>query len=243
MGLGDEPDVIATHGIPLGGDHIDQMLFEQLLFPLLGKGESWQRAGVHRNIETLFPFERYESHLLNWSRSYLLIKGRYQGPILDQIATGGKRGIKFQRLHDLILLNQSFEVFQAIRATKEALSSETTGLLDLPQIDVELEVTRDWFDVLLAPFLKRIEEAVDETLHGAGLRDQDIDVVLCTGGSSLIHGVQELLGRRFKNIENYDPFGSVARGLAMQVIDSRLSSKRSDERWVVIERISDTLWR
>ena len=38
-------DVIATHGVGLGGDHIDQRLFRELLFPLLGKGERWRRRG------------------------------------------------------------------------------------------------------------------------------------------------------------------------------------------------------
>ena len=41
-----EFSVIATHGIGLGGDHIDQVLFRKLLFPLLGKGERWKRLGI-----------------------------------------------------------------------------------------------------------------------------------------------------------------------------------------------------
>ena len=36
-------DVLSTAGLPIGGDHIDQLIFEHLLFPLLGKGEVWRR--------------------------------------------------------------------------------------------------------------------------------------------------------------------------------------------------------
>ena len=42
--IGTEFDVVATHGIALGGDQIDQLLFRELLFPLLGKGAMVKRS-------------------------------------------------------------------------------------------------------------------------------------------------------------------------------------------------------
>jgi len=45
-------NVITTHGIALGGDHIDQQLFRVLLFPLLGKGESWRKILLYSGIIT-----------------------------------------------------------------------------------------------------------------------------------------------------------------------------------------------
>jgi hypothetical chaperone protein len=216
LGLEPEEHVVATHGIALGGDHIDQLLFQEILFPLLGKGEMWRRRGIDREIETFFPFELYEEHLLNWQRSYLLNQGHYRMRIADQIASGGERGRKFQRLYDLILLNQTFEVFQTIREVKEALSSEDVAVLDLAEIDIEVEITRDWFDRLLTPLLARIDDAITHVLHSAGLSPNGVDVVLCTGGSSLIGAVQDLLHTRFGDrVEAFDPFASVARGLAI----------------------------
>ena len=41
---GQDFEVVATHGIGLGGDHLDQLLFRQLLFPHLGKGQVWRRT-------------------------------------------------------------------------------------------------------------------------------------------------------------------------------------------------------
>ena len=64
---GQDFNVIATHGIGLGGDHLDQILFRQLLFPHLGKGEVWKRRGFDREIETRFPFEEFEDLLVNWA--------------------------------------------------------------------------------------------------------------------------------------------------------------------------------
>ena len=221
----EEEHVVATHGIALGGDYIDQLLFEQLLFPLLGKGEVWRRQGVDRTIETHFPFELYEEHLLNWQRSYLLNQGQFRARIVDQIENGGEVGCKFQRLYDLIALNQTFEVFQAIRKTKEALSTADVATLDLPELDVELEVTRCWLDQLLAPVLDRIDDAISQVMNIAEMEDREIDVVLCTGGSSLIGSVQDLLARRFGScVEAFDPFASVARGLAIADYRARVGS-------------------
>ncbi|MEE9254877.1 MAG: Hsp70 family protein, partial [Pseudomonadales bacterium] len=75
-------EVLATHGVALGGDHIDQRMFRELLFPLLGKGEIWRRKGQYRMIETRFPFEDYEDLLLNWAMTYNLNQNRFRTPVM-----------------------------------------------------------------------------------------------------------------------------------------------------------------
>ncbi len=56
-------EVLATHGMALGGDRIDQLIFEHMLFPELGKGERWVREVDGRAVDTLFPFHEFESGL------------------------------------------------------------------------------------------------------------------------------------------------------------------------------------
>ena len=113
---------VTTHGVALGGDRIDQRIFGELLFPLLGKGERWKRRGTTRVIETPFPFERYEQLLLNWAVTYMLSQNQYTTPVLDYIAQGGPARFKFRRLRDLIQQNYGYRVFQAIRTLKADLS-------------------------------------------------------------------------------------------------------------------------
>ncbi|MEZ5559512.1 MAG: Hsp70 family protein, partial [Pseudomonadales bacterium] len=115
-------EVMTTHGIALGGDHIDQRLFRELLFPLLGKGELWRRRGMDREIETRFPFEDYEELLLNWAVTYTLNQNRYTAPVAECVAQGGPAAVKFRRLNELIQRNLSYVVFQAIKDFKAALS-------------------------------------------------------------------------------------------------------------------------
>jgi hypothetical chaperone protein len=209
-------EVEAIHGVGLGGDHLDQSLFRALLFPLLGKGESWRRSGDEREIVTLFPFELYEDLLLNWAVSYRLNQNEYTAPLLSCIAQCGEAAAKFERLYTLITSNLSFLVFQSLREVKAALSSQLSAVLDIPELDIELTVTRAQFESIIAGHLAQFDAAVVDTLAQARLPAQQIDEVVSTGGSSLIPAVRALLDARFPGrVRDHDPFTSVAGGLAI----------------------------
>ncbi len=215
-------DVVTTHGIALGGDHIDQRLFRTLLFPLLGKGERWKRRGMDREIETQFPFEDYEDLLLNWAVTYTLNQNRYTTPVFDCIEQGGPGAVKFKRLRELIAQNLSYVVFQAIKDFKAELSNATEAVLDIPELDADIRMTRAEFEALIDDQLKEVEAALDDTLARAGLGRDAIDIVLCTGGSSLIPAVRRILEDHFPGrVVEHDPFTSVAAGLAIASFHDR----------------------
>ena len=190
-------EVVATHGIALGGDHIDRLLFRKLLFPLLGKGEIWKRRGMDRDIETRFPFENYEELLLNWPVSYTLNQNRYTTPVLDCIARGGPAANRFRRLRDIIGLNLGYVVFQALKELKAELSTVREAVLDIPELDVFVPLSRPDFEILIGDLLASFSRAVDAMLTRARLAPRDIQIVLGTGGSILIPAVRGILDDRF----------------------------------------------
>lgn len=213
---GETFEVLAIHGVGLGGDHLDQSLFRALLFPLLGKGESWRRSGDEREIVTLFPFELYEDLLLNWAVSYRLNQNEYTAPLLSCIGQGGAAAQKFERLYTLITSNLSYLVFQSLREVKAALSSSASAVLDIPELDIELTVTRTQFEAIIAVHLAQFDTAVEDTLAQAQCQPLQIDDVVSTGGSSLIPAVRALLEARFPGrVRDHDPFTGVAGGLAI----------------------------
>ena len=99
--------VEATHGIALGGDRIDQTIFRQLVFPLLGKGERWSRVTDGLAVDTLFPFGDFEDLLINWPISYTLNQNKYTTPVMQRMAENDAAATKFRRLYDLIKQNYS----------------------------------------------------------------------------------------------------------------------------------------
>lgn len=220
--------VVATHGVGLGGDHIDQVMFRNLLFPLLGKGERWSRPGEDREIETLFPFEDYEEFLLNWTVSYMLNQNKFTTPLMQRIQVGDEAAVKFQRLYDLVKNNYSYLVFQCLKELKAELSENESAILDIPELDIEILITRDQFDAMIGDVLLRFQEAISVVLQQAHLPAEKIQLVVRTGGSSLIPAIKNILDAQFANrVVEHDPFTSVAAGLAIaeyQGLGTRLHS-------------------
>jgi len=211
-----EFSVLATHGVGLGGDHIDQLMFRKLLFPLLGKGERWRRAGEDREIETAFPFEDYEELLLNWAVSYMLNQNKYTTPLMQRIEYGDEAAVKFRRLYDLIKSNYSYLVFQTIKDLKATLSSRESAMLDIPELDIKLLVSRTEFEGFIEEVLEKFQRAITDLLQKTNLDQQDIQLVIRTGGSSLIPAVKRILDEMFPDkVIEHDPFTSVAAGLAI----------------------------
>jgi hypothetical chaperone protein len=208
--------VLSTAGMSLGGDHIDQLIFRELLFPLLGKGEIWSRMSDGRLIENEFPFDEYEDKLLNWAVTYILNQNQYRAKIADCISKGGAAAEKFERLDDLITHNYSYLVFQAIKDAKARLSTIEETILDIPELDISIPFTRLQFEFMMTDMLDQIDQIVSSVLDDSGCSASEIDVVIRTGGSSQISAVKQQLEDRFSGrVTEHNPFTSVAAGLAI----------------------------
>jgi hypothetical chaperone protein len=209
-------EVLATNGVALGGDRIDQLIFTHMLFPQLGKGERWEREVDGRHIDTLFPFEEFESGLLNWPTTFLLNQNYTRAMVVDRLARGGEAAVKFQRLLDLISFNYSHNCFQAIKRAKVELSSMEVTAVDIPELNLNVPFQRCELDAILVPVIATLRECIDTVIQEAGLRHEDVSVVIRTGGTSQIVAVRTLLEQLFPGrVEGHDPFTSVAGGLAI----------------------------
>lgn len=209
-------EVLATNGVALGGDRIDQLIFEHMLFPELGKGERWVRDVDGRQIDTLFPFQEFESGLLNWQTTFLLNQNYTRAMVVDRLSRGGAGAEKFQRLLDLISFNYSHNCFQAIKRAKAELSVRPETTIDIPELNLTVPFTRQQLDAILVPALATLRERIDTLLPAAGIRSEDVTVVIRTGGTSEIVAVRRMLEDRFHGrVEGHDPFTSVACGLAI----------------------------
>lgn len=208
--------VLATTGLALGGDRIDQMIFARMLFPQLGQGERWVRPVDGREVDTLFPFEEFESGLLNWQTTHLLNQNRTRAMVVDRLSRGGPAAPKFERLLDLVDYNYSYNCFAAIRQAKAELSTVEHTAIDIPELNLRLPFARAQLDSILVPVIADLRAAVAEVLARAARRAEEVDVVIRTGGTSEIVAVKRLLEELFPGrVVGHDPFTSVAGGLAI----------------------------
>ena len=101
------------------------------------------------------------------------------------------------------------------------LANETGEMTEYYLDGADLMIARPNGDVGVAyqgadDLLFEFEQAITAVLNKAGCRADDIDLVIRTGGSSLIPAVKEILDNQFRGkVVEHDPFTSVAAGLAI----------------------------
>ncbi len=218
-------EVVATHGLGLGGNHIDQQLLRKLVFPAIGEGRHWHKRTEQGEARSRFPFEDFVPLLLNWVISHQLNQNRFTTLIEQAIQGGGEDVMAFERLKDYVRQNLGFLVFQAVGDCKIALSRANETMLDIPELDLSMPVTRSEFEWVIDELLESFSEAVHRTLELAGLQGDAIDLVLRTGGSSEIPAVIDLLDCFFPGrVVRHDTFGSVSKGLAILSYQRQLAS-------------------
>ena len=208
--------VLGTEGVALGGDYIDQLLFEKLIFPELGKGVQWSRLVDGLRVETPFPFDLYEKALLNWTITHTLNQNQYTGKIAEYLSQDGAEKEKLERLQDVILHNYSYTIFQCIKTAKIELSDVESTILDIPELNLTIPLDRQQLNTIIAEVMNALQRCLDNILANTGVSADNIDFVVRTGGSSRIAAVVDLLERLFPGkVVQHDTFTSVASGLAI----------------------------
>ena len=119
-----------------------------------------------------------------------------------------------------------FRIKQACEVAKKELSFTTTSRVYIPFItsrdgkplSLSVELSRSDFEILLEPYMSRMEKAINKALRAAKCDVENIDIVLLVGGSTRIPAVRELVERKMGKMPrtDVDPDRAVALGAAVQ---------------------------
>lgn len=212
----DSFEILGTHGIGLGGDAIDRLIYRSKVFPEIGEGCTMESHSV-RYLEPIpFPFHEFGEKLLNWQLAYELNTTARRELILHGMRGGTESRLKLGRLYDLVTHNQTYRVLRAVERAKVALSESDETTIDVPELELEIPMTRSEFEHLLAGPLAQVDDVVRETLERCGLRADQVDAVVCTGGSSRIPAVRRHVESLLPApVVEHDSFTSIAAGLAL----------------------------
>jgi hypothetical chaperone protein len=209
-------EILATHGIPLGGDEIDRRLFSARVFPELGEGCTMSAPSLTGRREVPFPFREFGERLLNWQLAYELNRPELRELLARGARARGTAGVKLRRLHTLVSQNLAYVALRAVERAKVELSERPRTTIEVPEIDLAIPVQRAELERVLEEPLADIRRALEETLERARLEPDQISAVVSTGGSSEIPAVRALLERLFPGrVVPHDTFTSIAAGLAL----------------------------
>ncbi len=210
-------EILATHGVPIGGVKIDQEIFDPIIFPRLGKGSMVRSSVLSSSKELTFGFYRFIEDLLNWKNTHRL-NTTENIRLIDWSIANSDRAVarRLMRLKTLIRTNSSYQVHKAIEDAKIKLSEKESTLIDIEEIALSVMFTRDVFEDIISEIMIELGKCVDILLEKAGINTEDVDIVVRTGGSSLIPLVKRELESRFPGkVVEYDVFKSIAAGLAI----------------------------
>jgi hypothetical chaperone protein len=204
-------EVLATDGVPIGGDLLDRRLVMGKLLTHFGAGAT---LGPRRLPLPAVLLE----HLSEWQTIVDLTQPRYLAIIDEAIRTGDKPQ-ELQALRTLVRENYGLPLYQAAERAKVRISEEraTTIEMHVPGIDFAEPLERWDFERLIGPDVRAVAQCVDRALVAAGLAPAAIDVVLRTGGSSRIPAYVRMLAEKFgaEKLQEMDVFTGVASGLAI----------------------------
>ncbi len=208
-------DVLSVGGLVIGGNTFDEEIMEKQLMKYFGARYA---GATMTGVEIHLPYW-IQAHLRSWY-TIPLLNERETLRFLKELRAAATRGSReIEALITLATKNYAWDLFEAIEKAKLALSHDThaTITFNKDNIDIDEAMTRLRFEAIIASHLDAISAGIDETLRRAGLRRDDVDVVLPTGGSSLIPAVQRLLDDKFGNarVRHQDVYTSVVKGLAL----------------------------
>jgi hypothetical chaperone protein len=204
--------ILAVEGAPIGGDLLNSMIFIKKLLKYFGGAATY--GDKHLPMPTYI-----EKALENWY-SISLLKTKSFLDTIEKLQEMSSDRDALLRLRDLIIYNLGFYVYEKIDIAKKNISEVETSIISIHEksLQIDEDLFRLEFEDIIDSKLKEIRLLVQQTLDSAMLNVEDIDVVVTTGGSSLIPAVQVLLKEKFGNekVKSFDVFESVAKGLALK---------------------------
>jgi hypothetical chaperone protein len=204
-------DVVASGGVPIGGDRFDAAIMRHKLLRSFGFGSTYE-VMQKRMVVPMAILGR----LLSWNEMSF-IRERATQQLIDRMLHTSDNVPAIEALYDLVEENLGYRLFRAIEGAKIRLSSadETRIEFHEARIDIDEPLTRAEFERFSAPLVGELEACTTALLERARLDAAQIQSVFLTGGSSQIPAVRRLFAQRFgeARLRTADAFTSVAEGL------------------------------
>jgi hypothetical chaperone protein len=200
-------EVLAINGLAVGGDRFDSAVFKLALHKRLGFDDLRYADPIEDACTTAGMLHLVrDANALHRLADYVHKKPRSGLRILQRIMENG----------------QAYSLSKAVEKAKIKLSTTTTTTVELFRPDagfnIQEEICRDDFDMLISDDLNQVFEVIDRTLRDAEIAPRDVDQVILTGGSCKIPAFRQRVRSKFRSsrISDASVASRVALGLAQE---------------------------
>ncbi|TGD64575.1 Hsp70 family protein [Tabrizicola sp. WMC-M-20] len=204
-------DILANHGLRLGGTDLDRLLSLDHIMPDLGLGSL-----VHGGKAPM-P-QHYYLDLASWHR----INTMYAPAVAREIKELRQRATSpdlLDRLLSVLDQRQGHALAMAAEAAKIDLSEQAQTRIAIAALTGgrDKALSRTGFEATVEQPVLRLTSGLAEVLRQAGVTPRDIGTVFMTGGSASLPVLRDAVTRCLPGtpIATGDMFGSVGTGLAL----------------------------
>ncbi len=204
---------IGHSGVGIAGDHFDFRMIDNIVSPAIGKGSYF------KSFDKLLEMpSSYYANFGRWNQLSIFKTSREYAD-LKTLVRSSLEPEKLETFIDLVEHDEGYPLYQAVSATKMALSAEEEAEFNFPPLGKagRRSVRRADFESWIAEDLSRIEGALDDVLTTTNTLPDAIDKVFLTGGTSFVPAVRRIFTERFgqERIETGGELLSIAHGLAL----------------------------
>lgn len=211
MRLGDRSNriIYANGGIDIAGSDFDRTIIQKRMLSHFGKGK------IDHRLDLL--------ELVNAVSDWMVLpelsvpKARIK---LEQAIQAEEAPVQLRALKSLIFNDLAFSFYNTVEQGKIALSEQGAAVIQMQERDIDIwELYTRWqFEQDIRIYKDQIEDVLMNVLYDSGLKLEQIDAVVKTGGSSNIPLFSNLLADIFgrERVKASDTFGSVAAGLGLK---------------------------
>jgi len=210
-------DILASHGVRVGGTNFDRSISFDHVMPYFGRGSALRKP---MGSGTLTPPNRLFHDLATWQMIPFLYTPEVLADV-EQMYRQAEQPALFSRLNEVLENQLGHDVAFAVEAGKIAVNKtvNANGAIDLGIVERGLRVglERAAITASLQPHMQTIKTGVHETLTLAGATPEQVGTIVFVGGSSLMQDVQNLLYSLFPNaaVHQTEAFTAVVDGLAL----------------------------
>ena len=209
-------EILANHGIRLGGTDFDQRISVAHVMPLLGQGGQVTRTFGEGLLP--LPSAIYQD-LATWPKIPFLYN-RDTERLVEDLLVHAVEPDKVGRLKSVIEEHLGHEMAFAVEAGKIAANGDDGRadiLLGVVEKGLATPITKGSMNGALGEFRDKLRAAVYQTLMQAQVAPMQIDTIVLVGGSSLMQIVQEDVQAicTSAKVEMSEAFTAVVDGLAL----------------------------
>ena len=212
----DGVDILANHGVRIGGTDFDRAININRVMPLMGKGtvlRKWIGKGTSPVPHAIF------NDMATWEKIPFLYTVQNRR-FVAEMAQLSHEPEKLNRMAAILEDELGHELAFAVERGKIAANSgDVKSVIDLGLVErgLSAQLPTEALVSVLSEYSQALHRGAQETLVLAGLEAKDVERVIYVGGSSLLTMVSDTMKAQFPDAEHSftEVFTAVTDGLAL----------------------------